>query len=251
MRKEQLRIIDMKNIALDTFELRVENSYISQTAVPGQFVHISIDNRTLRRPISIATIDRDNEIITLIFKVVGAGTHDLSTYAPGKVLDALGPCGNGFPIDDVKENETILLVGGGVGVPPIHFLGQALAEKNVRVISVLGYQTKESVFFEEEFKAISETHIVTNDGTHGQKGFVTNVLEEIGEFDRYYTCGPLPMLQAVTKQLAYKEGFISLEERMGCGVGACFACVIPTDEQGGYVKICQDGPVFAAQEVII
>src|SRR5699024_8513068 len=111
MKREKLIIVELNQIALDTYALVVKNSYISQTAVPGQFVHISIDNRTLRRPISIATIDKEQELITLIFKVVGAGTNDLTKCTPGNTLDALGPCGNGFPLD-VKENETILLVGG-------------------------------------------------------------------------------------------------------------------------------------------
>lgn len=248
IKRERLLILSSTTIALDTVEMILKNTYISQTAVPGQFLHISVAEHMLRRPISIANIDREAETITIVFKVIGTGTAQLANCLPGMEIDALGPNGNGF---QTKQNEesTVLLIGGGVGVPPLHYLGRVLAQKNTKVISVLGFQTAQAVFYEEEFKQFSATYIMTNDGTAGEKGFVTDVLDNVGDFNCYYTCGPLPMLQAVTKKLSHKEGYISLEERMGCGVGACFACVIPTDDHGGYQKICQDGPVFAAKEV--
>lgn len=248
LKKEKLTIKSNHRIALDTVEMILENKYISQTAVPSQFLHVSVSGHTLRRPISIADINREEETITILFKMIGSGTKELAMYQPGMTIDALGPGGNGFELHN-QEQSTVLLIGGGIGVPPMYYLGKTLARHGVKVISILGFQTAESVFYEEKFKPLGETCIVTNDGTYGDEGFVTDVLHKIGDFDRYYSCGPVPMLRAVTASLKDKRGYISLEERMGCGVGACFACVIPTDDQGGYKKICKDGPVFNAQEV--
>lgn len=248
IKREKLLILSSTMIALDTVEMIFKNTYMSQTAIPGQFLHISVADHMLRRPISIANIDREAETITIIFKIIGTGTAQLANYQSGMMIDALGPSGNGFRTNQDKGS-TVLLIGGGVGVPPLHYLGKTLAQKNVNVISILGFQTAKAVFYEKEFKQFSHTYIMTNDGTSGEMGFVTDILDCVDNFDCYYTCGPLPMLQAVIKKLAHKNGFISLEERMGCGVGACFACVIPTDDHGGYRKICQDGPVFKATEV--
>ncbi|MBP1968170.1 dihydroorotate dehydrogenase electron transfer subunit [Virgibacillus natechei] len=247
MRKEKLHILSSKQVALDTVEMVLENTYISKTAVPGQFLHVSVEGHSLRRPISIADIDMENETITILFKIIGSGTKQLATYQRGMKIDVLGPSGNGFNLE-IRADSTILLIGGGIGVPPLYYLGKTLAKNHIKLISILGYQTAQHVFYEQRFQEIGETHIVTNDGTHGKKGLVTDVLDTF-DFDRYYACGPVPMLQAITAKLEHQPGFISLEERMGCGVGACFACVIPTDTPDGYKKICKDGPVFNAQEV--
>ncbi|MFC4023216.1 dihydroorotate dehydrogenase electron transfer subunit [Oceanobacillus longus] len=248
MRKEIMLINAVERIALDTIEMVVENPYISQTATPGQFLHVSVEGYTLRRPISIADINSENNTITILFKIVGAGTAKLATLSPGMSFDVLGPSGNGFQIEG-NQKSTILLIGGGIGVPPLYYLGKKLAEKNTEIISILGFQTEVNVFYEEKFSKLGKTYIVTNDGTYGEEGFVTDIIEKAGDFDSYYSCGPLPMLKAITAKLKDKPGMISLEERMGCGVGACMACVIPTDEKGGYKKICSDGPVFHVQEV--
>lgn len=249
MKKENLLIVKSTEIALDTTEMVLQNAFISQTAQPGQFLHIGLEGHTLRRPISIATIDRENGTVTVLFKQLGEGTKALSSYQVGMKISALGPNGNGFSID--QTTNTALLVGGGIGIPPLYCLGQRLAMQGVKVISVLGFQTAASVFYEEKFQDLGKTVVTTDDGSYGHHGFVTDVLDEIGYYDCYYSCGPLPMLQAVTKKLESQKGYVSLEERMGCGVGACFACVIPTDHQGGYMKICKDGPVFATNEVRI
>lgn len=250
MRNEELVIVNSTEIARDTTEMILQNASISKTAVPGQFLHISVEGHTLRRPISIATIDQENETITVLFKQLGEGTKALSRYREGMKINALGPSGNGFIVDKNK-NKTILLVGGGIGIPPLYCLGKRLAKQGVKIKSVLGFQTLDSVFYENKFNDLGETVITTNDGTYGHHGFVTDVVNEVGDYDCYYSCGPLAMLQAVTTKLKGKKGYISLEERMGCGVGACFACVIPTDNQGGYKKICKDGPVFTASEVTL
>ncbi|GAA0421882.1 MAG: dihydroorotate dehydrogenase electron transfer subunit [Bacillota bacterium] len=248
MRKENMVILKKSPIAQDTIEMVLENKYISNTAVPGQFLHLQLKGHMLRRPISISQVDEHAETVTILFKVVGSGTKELASYPIGNSIDVLGPSGNGFPLEP-KANSTILIIGGGIGVPPLYYLARKLKEQQVNIVSVLGFQTKESVFYEEKFAELGRTIIVTNDGSYGRKGFVTNVLDDVSSIDCYYSCGPLPMLQAITAQMAGKHGYISLEERMGCGVGACFACVIPTDDCGGYKKICKDGPVFPAQEV--
>ncbi|MEN2766516.1 dihydroorotate dehydrogenase electron transfer subunit [Ornithinibacillus xuwenensis] len=246
--KELMTIISTNRIAEDSIEMVLKNPCISEIAIPGQFLHIRIGEKTLRRPISIADCNREQQTITIIFKINGAGTEELAMYRCGDVLDVLAPVGNGFSID--KESpSTILLVGGGIGVPPLYFLGKTLKDKGYTVVSVLGFQHKASVFYEDEFKALGETIIVTNDGSYGEKGFVTDVLDKVPTFDSYYSCGPIVMLKALSTKLAGKEGYLSLEERMGCGVGACFACVIPTKDGNGYKKICKDGPVFHAEEV--
>jgi dihydroorotate dehydrogenase electron transfer subunit len=246
--KTQMKIISNQIIAQDTYELVLENDYISNHAVPGQFLHIQVGEHTLRRPVSIANCDSFRNTVTIIFKVNGQGTNELSTYPVGANLDVLGPIGNGFPL---HSNSTILLIGGGVGVPPLFYLGRTLKELGTNVISVLGFQHKKQVFYEEAFHQLGRSLIVTNDGSYGEKALVTDVLSKIGYYDYYYSCGPTPMLRAVTQQLYDKPGFISLEERMGCGVGACFACVLPTKNSTGYKKICKDGPVFPVGEVMI
>lgn len=248
MQDDQLTIVSNKSVARNTYEMVLQSDHVSETAIPGQFLHIAIPNFTLRRPLSIATVDQEDETITIVYKVVGDGTRQLATFTEGMILSVMGPNGNGFDIN-VSEQATVLLIGGGVGIPPLHFLGKTLSESGITVKSILGFQSKEDIFYEQSFKTFSETIIVTDDGSYGEKGLVTDVIRHIDHFDTYYTCGPLPMIQAVTNQLADKDGYISLEERMGCGIGACYACVISTKVGDDYRKICEDGPVFAAQEV--
>lgn len=251
IKKEIMEIVSSNQIALDTFEMVLKNAYISATAQPGQFLHISLPGHTLRRPISIANVDRQAETVTAIFKILGEGTKRLSYSKAGEMLDVLGPGGNGFSLDN-KPGSRIVLIGGGIGVPPLYYLGKQLAEKGMNIVSVLGFQNKESVFYEERFKEFGEVHIATDNGSYGTKGFVTDVVTNVGPIDRYYTVGPIPMLKAVTEKLSDIPGYISLEERMGCGIGACFACVIPLKgEEHGYKKICSDGPVFHANEVAL
>lgn len=251
IRKELLPIISNKKIAHESYELVLESEYISSTAVPGQFLHLSIRNHTLRRPLSIAAVDKKNHTVTLLYKLVGKGTEDLITYDTNEKIDVLGPGGKGFVIDDLTENDEVLLIGGGIGVPPLHFLAQKLSEKNVKMTMVLGFLSKEYLFYEKEFTELGHTIIATDDGSYGEKGRVTDVDLSQFNFKHYYSCGPLPMLKAVKEKYSHIDGFLSFEERFGCGVGACFACVIPTKDDAGYKKICQDGPVFSSKEVLI
>lgn len=249
IKKELAKIVSLDSIAKETVKMVLENKYISETAKPGQFVHIAVSEHTLRRPISIAETNRADNTFTILFKIVGSGTERLANYKVGEYLDLLGPNGSGFPIDQIKENETILLIGGGIGVPPIHFLATELKKLNVNVHVILGFQSQDYMFYEAEFSKLSEITVVTDDGSYGKKGFVTDYVHDIDSVDRYFACGPLAMLKAVANELEGIEGYLSFEERMGCGIGACYACVIPTNTPDKYKKICQDGPVFAANEV--
>jgi len=249
MKKVAMEVVSNKQIALETYEMTLKNEYVCENAEPGQFLHISIPNFTLRRPISIASVEKETGIVTIIYKIFGTGTDALTDIIPGTMLDVIGPNGSSYPIDNtVKE---ALLVGGGVGVPPLYFLAKTLKERGVKVHAILGYQTKDAVFYEAAFQEVADTHIVTNDGTYGHKGLVTDIIPQIEHFDAYFSCGPMPMLKAVSHQLSEYEGYLSFEERMGCGVGTCFACVIPMTTDKKYGKICQDGPVFRAKEVIL
>ena len=205
----------------------------------GQFVNIRVQGQFLRRPISVCNIT--DGILTIIYKVVGVGTEVMSHLPIGTQLDVLTVLGNGY--DLTKAGDAPLLVGGGVGVPPMYMLARQLREagKNVRVI--LGFNTKDEVFYEEEFRALGcDVTVTTVDGSHGVKGFVTNALD--GKQSYYYTCGPLPMIKALL-QAAGTNGEVSMEERMGCGFGACMGCTIQTTQ--GPKRVCKEGPVFPAE----
>ncbi|WP_066066607.1 dihydroorotate dehydrogenase electron transfer subunit [Neobacillus soli] len=257
IKKELCKIVSQKEIAADIYELTVEAQLVNAINAPGQFVHIRVANGwggpLLRRPISISSIDKSSSQLTMIYRKEGKGTSLLAELGSGMELDILGPLGNGFPMDEVGVGETALLVGGGIGVPPLYELSNQLTAKGVKVIHVLGFQTESAVFYESEFLKNGETFVATVDGTSGRKGFVTDVIKELN-FECIYTCGPTPMLRAIEQGYADKRVFLSLEERMGCGVGACFACVCKsTDDPNGvsYKKVCSDGPVFRAGEVLI
>lgn len=245
----EMTVISLKEIAKETIEMTLKNDYVAKHAKPGQFLHLLIDGHTLRRPISITRVDREQGKVTIIFKILGKGTARLASYVVGQKLDVLGPGGSSFPTDDL-QGKSVLLIGGGVGVPPLYFLAKHLSkDPSIKILTILGFQSKDHVFYEEKFKEFGEVITMTDDGSYGKKGYVTEATEKIPAFDRYYSCGPTPMLRAVSNQLSSHEGYISLEEYMGCGIGACFACIIPTAEGDGYRKICQDGPVFRANEV--
>ena len=207
--------------------------------LPGQFVNIRVEGQFLRRPISVCNIN--NGVLTIIYKVVGVGTEAMSRLPIGTQLDVLTVLGNGYDLS--KAGDAPLLVGGGVGVPPMYMLARQLREagKNVRVI--LGFNTKDEVFYEDEFRALGcDVTVTTVDGSHGVKGFVTNALD--GQQSYYYTCGPLPMIKALL-QAAGTNGEVSMEERMGCGFGACMGCTIQTTQ--GPKRVCKEGPVFPAE----
>lgn len=253
---ELMEIVEQKNIARNIYELTLTGQLVGQMEQPGQFVHLRVNGDylpTLRRPISICTIDREKHQFTMIYRAEGAGTKKLAEKKPGDTVDVLGPLGNGFPADAVEKHETALLVGGGIGVPPLYELSKQLTAKGVNVIHVLGFQSSEDTFYEEKFSKLGETYIATVDGTYGTKGFVTDVINQYNlQFDTLFSCGPTPMLKALEQAYPHKKVYLSLEERMGCGIGACFACVCRVDEEtAAYKKVCSDGPVFKAGEVLL
>ena len=211
--------------------------------LPGQFVNIRVQGQFLRRPISVCNIA--DGILTIIYKVVGVGTEAMSHLPIGTKLDVLTVLGNGY--DLTKADDAPLLVGGGVGVPPMYMLARQLREAGKAVRVILGFNTKDEVFYEEEFRALGcDVTVTTVDGSHGVKGFVTNALD--GKQSYYYTCGPLPMIKALL-QAAGLHGEVSMEERMGCGFGACMGCTIQTTK--GPKRVCKEGPVFPAEELIL
>ena len=257
-RKEMCKIISQTEITGDIYELTVKGELVLDITAPGQFVHIKVCNGIdplLRRPISISSYDAAKLELTMIYRKEGRGTTLLAAQEPGMKIDVLGPLGNGFPVEETRQGETALLVGGGIGVPPLFELSRQLTAKGVNVIHVLGFQTASTVFYEEEFSRNGDVYVATVDGTHGIKGFVTDVIEQHQlNFDVVYACGPVAMLKALEQKYHDKKVFLSLEERMGCGIGACFACVCKKadDPLGtGYRKVCSDGPVFRAGEVLI
>lgn len=258
IKKEVCRVVSQQEIADSIYELTLQGDLTTEMGEPGQFVHLKVvdsNDPLLRRPISISKIDKDKQQFTMIYRKEGRGTSLLSDKTSGHRVDVLGPLGNGFPISEAKPGETALLVGGGIGVPPLYELSHQLVAKGVNVIHVLGFQTEKAVFYDKEFSVLGDTFVATVDGTYGEKGFVTDVIEKYGmNFNILYSCGPTPMLKALEKSFPQKKVYLSLEERMGCGVGACFACVCHTgDDPNGfsYKKVCTDGPVFQAGEVVL
>ena len=209
---------------------------------PGQFVNVKIDGLYLRRPISVC--DKEEGALTLVYKVVGKGTAALSEAKPGAKFDVLTGLGNGYDLS--LSGNAPLLVGGGVGVPPLYYLAKKLIEKGAKPFVALGFNRKEEVFFQKEFEALgAKVALATVDGSQGVKGFVTNVLPE--NYSYFYACGPEPMLKALYNA-ATSEGELSFEERMGCGFGACMGCSCKTIT--GNKRICKDGPVLKKGEIL-
>ena len=230
-----------KLLSKDVWELRLSGD-TSAIAAPGQFINIKLDGCFLRRPISVC--DWDNEGITVIYKVVGRGTAVLCDVEPGQDLDVLCGLGNGFDVS--KCGSRTLVIGGGVGTPPMYGLAKTLLKAGKTPVAILGFNTKSEIFYEEQFRALGiETVVTTVDGSYGTKGFVTDALPE--NYDYFCACGPLPMLKAICNAAA-TSGLMSFEERMGCGFGACMGCSCKT--KYGSKRICKDGPVLEKEEII-
>ena len=208
----------------------------------GQFVNILLDGLYLRRPISVC--DCADGTLTLVYKVVGKGTAQMAAMTVGQTLDVLTGLGNGYDLS--KAGDKPLLLGGGVGVPPLYMLARLLREQGKAVSVILGFNTADEVFYEQEFKALGcEVTVTTADGSYGVKGFVTDALPS--DYSYFYTCGPEPMLKAVYRA-TITSGQFSFEERMGCGFGACMGCSCKVIT--GYKRICKDGPVLEKEEIL-
>ena len=208
----------------------------------GQFVDLRLPEKYLRRPISVC--DYDENTLTLIYKVVGSGTEIMATLPAGTKLDVLTGLGNGY--DTSRSGDRPVLVGGGVGVPPMFNLCKKLIAEGKHPQVVLGFNVASEIFLADEFRALgAEVHIATADGSVGTKGFVTDVIKNLS-YTYFYSCGPMPMFKAM-EQVMTTSGQYSFEERMGCGFGACMGCTIQT--KSGYKRVCKDGPVFFREEV--
>lgn len=215
----------------------------SAITAPGQFVNIQLDSMFLRRPISVC--DYDETTLTIIYKVVGKGTEAMAAMAPGGKLDILTGLGNGY--DLTLSGEKPVLLGGGVGVPPMYNLAKKLLSQGKAVTVILGFNTKDEVFYEDAFRDLgANTVVCTADGSYGTKGFATTPLADL-DYTYFYTCGPEPMLKAVYNATR-TSGQMSFEERMGCGFGACMGCSCKT--LTGYKRICKDGPVMKKEEIL-
>ena len=230
-------------IAKDVYKMVLSGDTKYITA-PGQFINIEIEGLYLRRPISVC--DYDDKIVTIIYKVVGNGTEKMSNYRKGVELDILTGLGNGFDVS--LSGDRPLPICGGVGCPPMFNLCKKLVEENKKPIVVLGFNSREDVFYEEEFKKLgADVYISTADGSYGTKGFVTDIIKDLEDYTYYYACGPIPMLKAIYDN-ADGTGELSFEERMGCGFGACMGCSCKT--KYGNKRICKDGPVLKKEEII-
>ena len=242
MKDSYFEIISNEKIAKNTYEtvLRGDTSDITAS---GQFVNIKLDGFYLRRPISVCDVEGDK--LTLIYKVVGEGTEKMAKTSSGEKWLVLTGLGNGYDLD--KSGECPLLIGGGAGVPPMYLLCKKLVACGKKPTVILGFGSKDEVFYEEKFKSLgAKVYVTTADGSYGIKGFVTNAMADV-DYTYFYTCGPEPMLKAVY-DASSTSGQFSFEERMGCGFGACMGCSCKT--KYGNKRICRDGPVLVKEEII-
>ena len=241
MKQGLFEIVENTALTDSVYRMRLQGDTSAITA-PGQFVNIKLEGMFLRRPISVCDVQGD--VLTVIYKVVGKGTEAMSGMKSGK-LDILTGLGNGY--DLTVSGDAPVLLGGGVGVPPMYLLAKKLIGEGKRVSVILGFNTKSEIFYEEEFKALgAKVTVTTVDGSYGMKGFVTDALKDT-EYTYFYTCGPEPMLKAVYRASS-TSGQMSFEERMGCGFGACMGCSCKT--LTGYKRICKEGPVMRKEEIL-
>lgn len=239
-KEDNYKILSNEKLARDVYKMVLEGDTQYITA-PGQFINIRLAGKFLRRPISVC--DCDGSTITIIYKVVGSGTEYMSKLETGAFLDILTGLGNGY---DISKSTKPLLIGGGVGVPPLYMLAKKLIASGQKPVVILGFNTKDEIFYEQKFKSIGcDVRVTTVDGSYGIKGYVTDAFPD--DYDYFYTCGPMPMFRAIEKA-AKTSGQYSFEERMGCGFGACMGCSCKT--KYGSKRICKDGPVLEREEII-
>ena len=256
-KKEAAVVYRQQQIAAGIFDMWIETS-IAPQAKPGQFISVYTQDKSalLPRPISICEADRKNSRLRIVYRVAGKGTAEFAGYKPGQRVDVLGTLGNGFPLEKAKGKK-VFLMGGGIGIPPMLELAKEI-EGAASVDIIVGYRNNE-LFLSEDLAKYGQVHVATEDGSAGTKGNVMNAIASEGlEGDVIFACGPMPMLRAIKQYAADKgmEAYISLEERMACGVGACLGCVVKTKEVDHHshvnnARICTDGPVYAAEDVEI
>lgn len=247
-------VVSNEKIADKIFRIELQGDIVREMNTPGQFVNIKVNNSyefLLRRPISICEINKEKNTFVMIYRADGAGTQKISELKVGELVDVLGPLGKGYDVTSLESGQTALLVGGGIGVPPMYELAKQFRKNGVKTIHILGFNSQKDVFYEEEFSKLGTTYVATADGSYGEVGFVTDVIKNYGlDYDKYYSCGPFAMLKALTMLDEEKMGYISLEERMACGVGACYACVCEKQD-GSISRVCYDGPVYESKEIAL
>ena len=242
MKQSIFKILSNEALTSSVYRMTLEGDTSAITA-PGQFVNIRLEGKFLRRPISVC--DWEEGKLTLVYKVVGHGTAQMAAMTPGQALDILTGLGNGYDLTLTGENP--VLVGGGVGVPPMYGLAKHLRALGKPVQVILGFNTKEEIFYEDAFKALGCTvYVTTVDGSYGIPGFVTDALKELS-YSHFCACGPEPMLKALYRA-SQTSGQMSFEERMGCGFGACMGCSCKT--LTGNKRICKEGPVMKKEEIL-
>ncbi len=247
MKDERAKILENTLIAADTYRMVLQSS-LCEDLKAGQFVNLLVPGFTLRRPISVSSFDKEAEEYTLLYKVLGEGTQKMAEMKAGDTVQVIGPLGNGFPIETA---ESILLIGGGAGTGPLVQLAKELKDAGCRKIRVvLGFPTKEDIYGVEDFSALGiRTHISTDDGTYGFHGNAVELIRAEGlTAEMAYTCGPKRMMQAVEE--LFGRGYISLDIRMACGMGACMGCVVKDKaDPDKYYRVCKEGPVFRIGQV--
>lgn len=253
--QEICKVIECTEIADGLFHMVLDAPKIARSAAPGQFVHLTCgEGNLLRRPISICTVEGSR--LRIVFQVKGDGTRWLSRRNAGDAVDALGALGHGFDLANLGARP--VFIGGGVGVPPMLFAMQLTKKAGAQPTAILGFRSRGAAILEQEFRALGTTYVTTDDGSYGQHGFVSDVLKEhLSAFTAVCACGPRPMLRALAA-LAEEAGIpcqVSMEERMGCGIGACLVCACALHDKDGsgdtrYGHVCKDGPVFRAEEVV-
>ena len=255
IRLEVMRVVSQEEIAPAIFELVLEGEMVAAMKA-GQFLHLRVpdDAHLLRRPISISSIDKPNNQCHLIYRVEGSGTAIFSSLKPGDRLDVMGPQGNGFDLSELNKDSKILLVGGGIGVPPLLEVAKQLHERGVEITTVLGFATKDAVILEDELSRFSQVFVTTDDGSYGTQGNVSVVINECDtEFDAIYSCGAPGMMKYINQTFYdHPRAYLSLESRMACGMGACYACVLKVpDSETVSQRVCEDGPVFKTGTVVL
>ncbi|HFI0500553.1 TPA: dihydroorotate dehydrogenase electron transfer subunit [Streptococcus suis] len=254
--KEQMLLVEQVQLAPRIFSMILQGEMVSEMRI-GQFIHIRVPNDAmlLRRPISISEIDYGRSQCRIIYRVEGLGTDVFSNMVAGDYLDVMGPLGNGFEIDFLKDGDPILIIGGGIGVPPLVEVAKQAAKRGAKVTSVIGFATKEAVILEEELEQYGSVHVTTDDGSYGIKGSVATVVEQLtNDFSAIYSCGAPGMMKYVDQRFQdHPHAYLSLEARMACGMGACYACVVKPKrgQEHENKRVCKEGPVFETGSLVL
>lgn len=255
IRLETMKVVAQEKISPAIYELVLEGEMVEAMRA-GQFLHLRVpdDAHLLRRPISISSIDKFKKQCHLIYRIEGSGTAIFSTLKAGDSLDVMGPQGNGFDLSELDQRSRVLLVGGGIGAPPLLEVAKQLHECEVEITTVLGFATKDAVILEDELARYSKVFVTTDDGSYGIKGNVSVVIKELdSEFDAVYSCGAPGMMKYINQTFyEHPRAYLSLESRMACGMGACYACVLKVpDSETISQRVCEDGPVFKTGTVVL